>query len=80
MRKYTFENGAHFSFVQQLDEYNRPMLLPRKWHHYCLSFAEQTATFTQVLVSKVTSFKHVRRMSLRFEDNGFDVRGDLVSR
>ena len=51
VRKYTFETGTHFSFLQQLDEYNRPLLLPKKWHHYCLSFAEQTATFTQVLVS-----------------------------
>ena len=51
LKKHIFEFSYHFSFIQQPDEANRPLLLPKKWHHYCVAFTESTAAFVQVLVS-----------------------------
>ena len=51
LKKHIFEFTYHFSFIQQPDEANRPLLLPKKWHHYCVAYTESTAAFVQVLVS-----------------------------
>ena len=55
LKKHIFQYNYHFSFIQQPDEVNRPLLLPKKWHHYCVSFTESTASLVQVLVSMVCS-------------------------
>ena len=45
---------VYYSFLQGNDE--SPFILPKKWHHFCLSFSESTNQIIEVLVSIKNEF------------------------
>ena len=48
----TFQSPSPYnSYLQLLDDFTRPFILPNKWYHICVSYSESNNTIIEVLVS-----------------------------